>query len=123
MLLLERLGEQRLTASIPGACNGWSKTQAVCRFLAGEGYDWRGILKPHRQGTRTRMTIHPVVLCLRDRTALNLNGQAIAGLGPLSYEARRGSVLAPDIHTRPRDRRNSIANVGSKIGLCHLNVK
>lgn len=55
------------------------------------------ILQPHRQCTRARMAPHPVVLCLRDTTELDFNGQAIAGLGPLSYEAQRGMYLHPTL--------------------------
>ena len=92
--LVERLAE-RPTASIPGACNGWAETQAAYRFLSGEDYDWMDILEPHRQCTQTRMAAHPVVLCVQDTTELNFNGQAITGLGPLSYEAQRGMYLHP----------------------------
>lgn len=99
--LVERLAE-RPTASIPGACNGWAETQAAYRFLSGEDYDWMDILEPHRQCTRTRMAEHPVVLCLQDTTELNFNGQAIAGLGPLSYEAQRGMYLHPTFAVTPQ---------------------
>jgi hypothetical protein len=98
--LVERLAEQP-TASIPGACNGWAETQAAYRFLAGEEYDWMDILEPHRQCTRARMAQHPVVLCLQDTTELDFNDQAIAGLGPLSYEAQRGMYLHPTYAVSP----------------------
>jgi len=98
--LVERLAE-RPTASIPGACNGWAETQAAYRFLSGDEYDWMDILEPHRQCTRARMAEHAVVLCLQDTTELNFNGQAIAGLGPLSYEAQRGMYLHPTFAVTP----------------------
>jgi len=98
--LVERLAE-RPTASIPGACNGWAETQAAYRFLAGEEYEWMDILEPHRQCTRARMADHPVVLCLQDTTELDFNGQGIAGLGPLSYEAQRGMYLHPTYAVSP----------------------
>jgi len=98
--LVERLAE-RPTASIPGACNGWAETQAAYRFLSGEEYDWMDILGPHRQCTRARMAEHPVVLCLQDTTELDFNGQAIAGLGPLSYAPQRGMYLPPDLRGQP----------------------
>jgi hypothetical protein len=41
------------------------------------------------------MRKHPVVLCLQDTTKLNFNGQEIAGLEPLSYEAQRGMYVHP----------------------------
>lgn len=98
--LIERLAE-RPTASIPGACNGWAETQAAYRLLAGEDYDWMDLLEPHRQCTRARMAPHPVVLCLQDTTELDFNGQTIAGLGPLSYEAQRGMYLHPTFAVTP----------------------
>jgi len=100
MRLVERLAE-RPTASIPGACSGWAETQAAYRFLSAEEYDWMDILEPHRQCTRARMAEHPVVLCLQDTTELDFNGQAIAGLGPLSYEAQRGMYLHPTFAVTP----------------------
>jgi len=42
-----------------------------------------------------------VVLCLQDTTELDFNGQGIAGLGPLSYEAQRGMYCTPDLCGQP----------------------
>jgi hypothetical protein len=92
ILLAERLAEKP-TASIPGACNGWSETQAAYRFFAQDDMDWRDILAPHWTCSEARMRAHSVVLCLQDSTDLNFNGQAIAGLGPLNYETQRGMFL------------------------------
>jgi hypothetical protein len=39
------------------------------------------------------MSEKPVVLCIQDTTELDFNGQEIAGLGPLNFEARRGMYL------------------------------
>lgn len=83
VLLAEQLAAKP-TASIPGACGGWAKTQAAYRFLA-----------PHGQCTKERMRPHEVVLCIQDTTELDFNGQSMAGLGPLSYEAQRGMYLHP----------------------------
>ena len=47
------------------------------------------------------MRAHPVVLCLQDTTVLNFNGQRIAGLGPLSYEAQRGMYVHPTYAVSP----------------------
>lgn len=96
----ERLADTP-TASIPGACSGWAETQAAYRLLAQEAVDWRDILAPHWQRARARMAAHRVVLCLQDTTELNFNGQAIAGLGPLSYEAQRGMYLHPTYAVTP----------------------
>ena len=79
----------------PARSCGWAATQAAYRFRAGDEDDWRDILEPHRPCTQARMAEHPVVLCLRDTTELDFNGQGIAGLGPLSDEAQRGMSLHP----------------------------
>ena len=53
------------------------------------------MLSPHWQASQERMAQHKVVLCIQDTTELDYNGQAITGLGPLSYEAQRGLYLHP----------------------------
>ena len=80
-------------ASIPTASRGWSEAIATYRFLGNEEVDWRKIMVPHYAQTAQRMRGHAVVLCLQDTTELDFNGQNIAGLGPLSYEAQRGMYL------------------------------
>ena len=94
------------TASIPGACPDWAETQAAYRFFdqASDGkrsLGWQDILEPHIAQTEARMRQHPVVLCLQDSTELDFNGQGIDGLGPLSYEARRGMYLHPTYVVTP----------------------
>jgi hypothetical protein len=49
-----------------------------------------------------------VVLCLQDTTELDFNGQAIAGLGPLSYEAQRGMYLHPTFAVTPSGSRSGV---------------
>ena len=88
------------TASIPGACGDWAETQAAYRFFeqareSKRTLGWQDILAPHMAQTEARMREHSVVLCLQDTTELNFNGQEIAGLGPLSFEAQRGMYLHP----------------------------
>lgn len=90
------------SASIPGACNGWSETFAAYRFLGNDKVDWRQIMGPHWLRTEARMGAHPVVLCLQDTTELDFNGQDIAGLGPLNYEARRGMYVHPTYAVTPQ---------------------
>lgn len=94
------------TASIPGACADWAETQAVYRFFDQasddkRGLGWQAILAPHMAQTEARMRQHAVVLCLQDTTELDFNGQQIAGLGPLSYEAQRGMYLHPTYVVTP----------------------
>ena len=103
--LAERFAE-RPTASIPGACQDGAETQAAYRFFgqareAKQGLGWEAVLTPHIAATEARMRQHPVVLCLQDTTELDFNGQRIAGLGPLSYEAQRGLYLHPTYVVTP----------------------
>lgn len=100
VLLAERLAEKP-TASIPNACGGWAETAAAYRFLAQDELDWRDILAPHWQSSAERMRACEVVLCIQDTTELDFNGQAISGLGPLSYEAQRGLYLHPTYAVTP----------------------
>jgi hypothetical protein len=89
------------TASIPEACDSWSETCAAYRFLSNPHVTWEGILEPHWARTQERMGEHAVVLCIQDTTELDFNGQEIAGLGPLSYEAQRGMYLHPTYAVTP----------------------
>lgn len=100
VLLAERMAANPL-ASIPQACGGWAETQAAYRFLAQDDIEWEAILAPHWQSSEARMRAHRVVLCLQDTTELDFNGQRIAGLGPLSYEAQRGMYVHPTYAVSP----------------------
>jgi len=104
--LATRFAEQP-TASIPGACGGAAETKAADRFFDQANEDqrelgWEAILQPHMQSTMARMYAHPVVLCIQDTTELDFNGQDIAGLGPLSYEAQRGMYVHPTYAVTPQ---------------------
>jgi hypothetical protein len=98
--LLKRLAA-RPTASIPGACEGWSETIAAYRFLGNEEIEWTDVMQPHWERTAARAGQFPVVLCLADTTELNFNGQEMEGLGPLSFEAQRGMYLHPTYAVTP----------------------
>ncbi len=105
-LLAEQLAAKP-TASIPAACGGWAETQAAYRFMAQDKVEWTDILAPHIACSKARMREHDVVLCLQDKTELNFNGQKIAGLGPLSYEAQRGMYVHPTYAGRQRGTRTA----------------
>ena len=94
VLLAERLADNP-TASIPGACKGWAETQAAYRFFAQEEMAWQTMLEPHWACSIQRMKVQRIVLCLQDTAELDFNGQAIEGLGSLSYEAQRGMYVHP----------------------------
>nr|WP_181726149.1 IS4 family transposase [Polaromonas sp.]QJS06394.1 transposase [Polaromonas sp.] len=100
VLLAERLG-QKPGASIPGACENWAETAAAYRFLRNEQVSCENVMAAHRQATMVRIREHAVVLCLQDTTELDYNGQAMMGLGPLSYEAQRGLYLHPTYVVTP----------------------
>lgn len=94
VLLAERLA-QKPGASIPAACENWTETAAAYRFLRNEHTSWQEVLGAHARAAQQRMREHGVVLCIQDTTDLNYNGQAMAGLGPLTYEAERGLYMHP----------------------------
>ena len=98
--LLKRFAA-RPTASIPGACEGWSETIGAYRFLGNEEVEWTEMMRPHWERTLERAREFPVVLCLADTTELNFNGQESEGLGPLSFEAQRGMYLHPTYAVTP----------------------
>ncbi|WP_429349622.1 IS4 family transposase [Paraburkholderia sp. Clong3] len=89
VLLAEQLSGSP-SASIPEACGGWAETAGAYRFFAQDKLEWSDIMEPHWRCSAERMRACEVVLCIQDTTELNFNGQDIAGLGPLSYEAQRG---------------------------------
>ena len=82
-------------ASILQACDSWSETVGAYRFLRNPEVAWEGIQPPHWVRTQERMRAQRVVLCIQDTAKLDFNGQEIAGLGPLNYEARHGIYLHP----------------------------
>lgn len=45
--------------------------------------------------------MYVLMLCIQDTTELDYNGQAITGLGPLSYETPRGLHLHPTYIVSP----------------------
>lgn len=101
VLLAERLG-QKPGASIPGACKNWAETVAAYRFLRNGQVSCEDVMTAHRQATMGRIREHAVLPCLQDTTELDYNGQAITGLGPLSYEAQRGLYLHPTYVVTPQ---------------------
>ena len=100
VLLAERLG-QKPGASIPGACENWADTAAAYRFLRNEQVGWEEVLSAHAQASQARIREHAVVLCIQDTTELDYNGQAMSGLGPLSFEAQRGLYQHPTYVVSP----------------------
>ena len=100
VLLAERLG-QKPGASIPGACENWAETAAAYRFLRNEQVSCEDVMAAHRQASVARIREHAVVLCLQDTTELDYNGQAMTGLGPLSYGPSAGCTCTRPTWSRP----------------------
>ncbi|SAL07274.1 hypothetical protein AWB78_08509 [Caballeronia calidae] len=92
--LVERLSGKP-AASIPEACDSWSETCAVYRFLRNPEVTWDVIWAPRWASTQHRMRKYSVVLCIQDATELDFNGQDIEGSGAVNYEARKGMYLHP----------------------------
>jgi hypothetical protein len=91
--LADRLGDAP-SASIPGACNGRTETQGAYRFFdqaraSKRGLDWETVLAPHMARTEARMASIRWYCACKTRP----NGQAINGLGSLSYEEQRGMYV------------------------------
>jgi hypothetical protein len=112
VLLAERLA-QKPVASIPNACQNWSETVAAYRFLSNEDVNWDDVMQAHWQASEQRISQHPVVLCLQDTTELDFNGQQMAGLGPLSYEAQRDLYLHPTYVVTPD--REPLGDLGARV--------
>ena len=62
---------------------------------------WEEVLTTHAQASQARIREHAVVLCIQDTTELDYHGQAMSGLGPLSFEAQRGLYLHPTYVVTP----------------------
>jgi hypothetical protein len=99
--MLEKLGEKP-TVSIPAACGGWDETKAAYRLFDHPEVTFDAVLAPHAACTLERLRAHPRVLCIQDTTELDYTTKKdIAGLGPLSYESRRGMYLHPTLALTP----------------------
>jgi hypothetical protein len=89
-------------ASIPGACGGWPETKAAYRLFDHDRVGPQAVLEPHYVGSEQRLGEHPLVLCIQDTSELDYTGKSdIKGLGPLTYETRRGLYLHPTLAVTP----------------------
>ena len=43
------------TASIPGACGGWTETAGAYHLLGNERFDWRDVIEPHARCTNAEV--------------------------------------------------------------------
>jgi hypothetical protein len=99
--ILATLGDKP-TVSIPAACGGWGETRAAYRLFDHPQVTAERVLAPHIACTEARLRAHPRVLCIQDTTELDDTAKkAIADLGPLNDESRRGLYLHPTLAVTP----------------------
>lgn len=77
-------------ASVNGAVNGWTDTQAAYRFFNNPAVTPEQILRPHLQATVRRMHQHAVVLVLQDTTEVDYTAHPPQDAGRLDRAERRG---------------------------------
>lgn len=77
-------------ASINGACDTWSETQAAYRFFDNPAVTPEAILRPHALATLARMRNHPVVLHVQDTTELDFSRHPPRDARCLDQEHRLG---------------------------------
>ena len=84
-------------SSIPAATGPRAEMEAVYRFMDNPKVSPQKLLGPHRQATLERITQCDVAILVQDTTELDVTrpSQQVAGAGPLSHEARRGSFYHP----------------------------
>jgi hypothetical protein len=100
--ILARLADDP-QASIPGACQGWSETDAAYKFFAHEQVTAARVLEPHQAATTKRCSQEPVILLVQDTTELDYTRQrrVIEGLGVLDHRDRRGMHLHLNVAFSP----------------------
>ena len=77
-------------ASINGACDGWTETQAAYRFFDNSRVTPENFLQPHIEATKQRIRTHSVVLVVQDTTELDFTAHPADGQRCLNSEKRFG---------------------------------
>jgi len=91
--------------SLPTACGGLSETIAAYRFFDHRRATAAAVLAPHAAATTERLGREPVGLLVQDTTELDFTGKdAITGLGPLNWPARRGLLCHLTLAVTPERR-------------------
>jgi hypothetical protein len=100
--VLEELSKHP-SKSIPSACSGHSEMTAAYRFFSNEKVTFDGVLEPHIEQSKTRISNHPVVLLIADSTEIENKrpNQNMDGVGYLS-DSRRGMLLHPFVAFTPQ---------------------
>ena len=94
--IADRLGKY-CHCSIPAASGPRAEMEAVYRFMGNPKVSPEKLLSPHRQATLERIGQCDVAILVQDTTELDVTrpSQQVAGAGPLTHEARRGSFYHP----------------------------
>lgn len=82
------------SASVQGACSGWTETMAAYRLFNNPKVTLEKILEPHREGLLSRAHEHDCIALIQDTTELDYSTHtAMQGRGVLNSEHRRGFYL------------------------------
>jgi hypothetical protein len=92
--VLSDLGDH-CSASIPAACGEHAEMTAAYRFFDNDKVTWQGILEPHYEQTRRRISAQDVVLLVQDTTEVDVTRpqEQMVGAGPMDGSARFGAFL------------------------------
>ncbi len=83
----------------------WGEGMALYRLLDQCDVTFEGLMQPHWQQTRERLSAQPVVLLVQDGTELDLSSHhKLMGLGPLGKGTTRGLLLQTMLAVLPESR-------------------
>ena len=99
-LIFESLSENP-EESIPGACQGWTETQGVYRFLDNPKVGLEEILAGHKAASIERIRQQKMVLLGQDTTFLNFAMEEEVGLGTLKRTQSDHYLLHPTVAFTP----------------------
>lgn len=99
-LILDSLSENP-QESIPAACQGWSETQAVYRFLDNDKVGLDELLEGHKAATIERISQQPCVLLPQDTTFLDYGKEEAVGLGTMKRTLSEEYLLHPTVAFTP----------------------
>jgi len=111
-VILESLSDNP-EESIPSACQGWTETQAVYRFLDNGNVGLDEILSGHKAATFERIRQQPMVLLAQDTTFLDFGMEQAVGLGTLRRTQSEHYLLHPTVAFTPS--RVNLGVVGAKL--------
>jgi hypothetical protein len=111
-VILESLSENP-QESIPAACQGWTETHAVYRFLDNDNVSLEEILSGHKSATMERIRNQQMVLLAQDTTFLDFGQEESVGLGTLKRRPTDHYLLHPTVAFTPS--RVNLGVLGAKL--------